>query len=100
MFFRRRDSCLKSPNDGNAFQCSDLVKHCKQSDEKINRHKVRFFKRARAQAENKLHQHKQFAGKHPNVMQLMLQDLAETLEFVFSLDITRNYIKIEKKKQT
>lgn len=61
---------------------------------------MRFFKRARAQAENKLHQHKQFAGKHPNVMQLMLQDLAETLELVFSLDITRNYIKIEKKKQT
>lgn len=61
---------------------------------------MRFVKRARAQAENKLHQHKQFAGRNPNVMQLMLQELAETLEFVFSFDITTNYVKTDKKKQT
>ena len=66
----------------------------------LNCHRVRYFERARAQAENKLHQHTQWAGKVPIVTQMMLQVLAERWESVFTFDIIGDYVETERKKQT
>jgi hypothetical protein len=42
--------------------------------------------------------HKEFAGSDPIVTQLMLQDLAESVQFLLWFDMMWNYFKTERKK--